>query len=137
MKLFIGFSNASTPEEVHILKQLLVFLEGRGHEILNKKLLMQLWDKSEEPVAPTRAFELSMHWLKYAEFIVAEASHDSYNLGFEIAHATAHHVRKAVVFYKSGTVLPSHLEGCTLAHVYVRAYTDFESMRQMLTLLKL
>jgi nucleoside 2-deoxyribosyltransferase len=100
MKIYFGFTVAGDRSSVSIAREIVEFLEARGHEVLTRHLVQDNAAQLDRAVTPQHIFERDMRWLAQSDIFIAEVSGSSFGLGFEAGFVLGSSDRKALLFYK-------------------------------------
>ncbi len=130
MRIYLSFGldiSGLPAEQIQLYKKIVVFLENRGHEVVNIELITDAL-RATPLFSKEYVFENSLHHLKDSDLFIGEISHSSFASGFELS--------LVILLYdkKQEQNVSTFARGCTLAHCYIKSYTDFTHLTKHLSL---
>ncbi len=123
MRLYFCGSIAGGREDLDTYVQIVAHLKARGHQVLTEHVANPRVLELERTCSPQEIFARDMAWLRRCDGVVAEISHPSLGVGYEICEAT-HLGKPTLCLHRAGLFISRIILGNTSPHLRVRAYRD-------------
>jgi len=123
MRLYFCGSIAGGRDDLRTYMKIVGHLKMRGHQVLTEHVANPEVLQLERTISPQEIFSRDMAWLRECDGVVAEISHPSLGVGYEICEAT--HLGKPVLcLYRRGLFISRIIMGNTSPHLRIHAYGD-------------
>jgi 2'-deoxynucleoside 5'-phosphate N-hydrolase len=135
LKIYFGFTVAGDRSTVDTARQIVKWLEDRGHEVLTRHLVRDDARTLDRALTPRAVYERDMNWLARCDVFIAEVSGSSFGLGYEAGYVLGSSEKRAILFHDAdaATRISLLITGNTHPRCTVAAYTSFEEIEAVLT----
>lgn len=123
MRLYFCGSIAGGRDDLDTYVQIVAHLKARGHQVLTEHVANPQVLELEKTSSPREIFARDMAWLRQCEGVVAEISHPSLGVGYEICQAT-HFGKPILCLHRAGLFISRIILGNSSPYLRVRAYRD-------------
>lgn len=128
MKIYFAFGG-----NLEMAKFIVETLQSFGHEVLTKHLVDEDAPEKEKMLSRFWRYERNKKWLQECDCIVAEATSESFGIGYEIGYALSLNKRVYMFYEKKGEDGISIMAtGNSEANVLKFSYANKEHLKQML-----
>ena len=135
MKVYFGFTVAGDRSTVDIARQIVDWLESRGHDVLTRHLVRDDARDQDRKLAAHQVYERDMRWLEAADLFIAEVSGSSFGLGFEAGTVLAGSQKPVLLFHREDAAgrISLLITGNTHSRCRVVPYHSFDQIEPVLT----
>ena len=132
MKIFFSF--VLHGKNLETARFIVDTLQGFGHEVLTKHLVEEDALKKENMLSKFWRYERNIKWLKECDCVVAEVTHPSFGVGYELGYALARLDKRVYIFYdkKLEGELSVMATGNSSANILKFPYSNKEELKQIL-----
>lgn len=134
MKIYFGFTVAGDRSTVDTARQIVKWLEDRGHEVLTRHLVRDDARTLDRALTPRAVYERDMNWLAGCDVFIAEVSGSSFGLGYEAGYVLGSSEKRAILFHHWDAAgrISLLITGNTHPRCTVTAYTSFAEIEAVL-----
>jgi nucleoside 2-deoxyribosyltransferase len=134
MKIYFGFTVAGDRSTVDTARQIVQWLEDRGHQVLTRHLVRDDARALDRALTARDVYQRDMNWLAESDIFIAEVSGSSFGLGYEAGLVLGGSQKPAVLFHRHDAAARISLliTGNMHPRCTVVAYTSFHEIEPVL-----
>jgi nucleoside 2-deoxyribosyltransferase len=131
MKIYFGGSIAGGRDFLETYQRIGEIIREKGHHILTEHVLSPEVFDLEKDLTPQQIYERDIKWLRESDCLIAEVSHPSLGVGYEICYALG--IQKPVLcLYQKGVYLSRMILGDPSEGLQVQAYEGKEDLEEII-----
>jgi nucleoside 2-deoxyribosyltransferase len=133
VNIYFGGSIAGGRQYLATYQQIAAYLKSRGHRVLTGHVVKPDVLEWEKGFTAEQIYTRDIQWLKECDCLIAEVSHPSLGVGYEICYALR--INKPVLcLYRKGIFLTRMLTGNKSDGLSVREYEEDREWKEMIDL---